>query len=75
MESLIDSNTAAMVVTNPSNPCGSVFSREHLKEIVALAEKYHLPIIADEIYAWMVSPIVSASMAKSLRSMRYVAYT
>jgi tyrosine aminotransferase len=41
-------------VTNPSNPCGSNFSREHVAEIVAVAERCKLPIIADEIYADMV---------------------
>ena len=56
LESLIDENTAALIVTNPSNPCGSVFSREHLKKIVALAEKYFVPIIADEIYEHFVFP-------------------
>jgi len=50
LESLIDENTAAIVVNNPSNPCGSVFSRKHLLEILELAEKYKKPIIADEIY-------------------------
>lgn len=50
MESLINSRTVAILINNPSNPCGSVYSKEHLEEILKLAEKYHLPIIADEIY-------------------------
>lgn len=54
MKSLIDDRTRAILVNNPSNPCGSVFSQEHLKEILAVAEEYKLPIIADEIYADMV---------------------
>ncbi|XP_055678200.1 tyrosine aminotransferase-like isoform X1 [Lutzomyia longipalpis] len=56
MESLIDENTVAIVVINPSNPCGSVFSRSHLEDVIALAEKYFLPIIADEIYEHIVFP-------------------
>ena len=40
----------AILLNNPSNPCGSVFSRKHLEDIVALASKLRLPIIADEIY-------------------------
>ncbi|GAB0093454.1 Tyrosine aminotransferase [Sergentomyia squamirostris] len=56
LESLIDENTAALVVLNPSNPCGSVFSKNHLLQIIKLAEKYYLPIIADEIYEHMVFP-------------------
>uniref|UniRef100_A0A6G1SJ96 Tyrosine aminotransferase n=1 Tax=Aceria tosichella TaxID=561515 RepID=A0A6G1SJ96_9ACAR len=50
LESLIDENTTAIIVNNPSNPCGSVYSREHLLEILELAERHRLPIIADEIY-------------------------
>ncbi|KAF3854323.1 hypothetical protein F7725_022378 [Dissostichus mawsoni] len=34
MESLIDERTSCMIVTNPSNPCGSVFSKEHLQKII-----------------------------------------
>uniref|UniRef100_A0A1B0CWQ2 Tyrosine aminotransferase n=1 Tax=Lutzomyia longipalpis TaxID=7200 RepID=A0A1B0CWQ2_LUTLO len=56
LESLIDENTAALIVINPSNPCGSVFSKSHLQQIIKLAEKYYLPIIADEIYEHMVFP-------------------
>ncbi len=50
MASLVDENTRAIIVNNPSNPCGSVFSEQHLKDILTVAEKHCLPIIADEIY-------------------------
>merc|ERR1712212_1284101 len=56
MESLIDENTAAIVVNSPSNPCGSVFSIAHLKQILSVAEMYKIPIIADEIYDNFVFP-------------------
>eukprot|EP01006_Ploeotia_vitrea_P059791 TRINITY_DN74790_c0_g1_i1.p1 TRINITY_DN74790_c0_g1~~TRINITY_DN74790_c0_g1_i1.p1 ORF type:complete len:421 (+),score=228.41 TRINITY_DN74790_c0_g1_i1:64-1326(+) len=51
---LVDSRTKAILINNPSNPCGSVFSKQHIVDIVAFAEKHGLPIIADEIYADMV---------------------
>ncbi|XP_065913496.1 tyrosine aminotransferase-like isoform X3 [Dysidea avara] len=50
MDQLIDTDTVAIVVVNPSNPCGSVYSKQHLLDILAVAEKHSLPIIADEIY-------------------------
>ena len=50
MDQLIDKDTVAIVVVNPSNPCGSVYSKQHLLDILAVAEKHSLPIIADEIY-------------------------
>ena len=54
MESIIDANTVAILINNPSNPCGSVFDEKHLKAILEIAEKYCLPIIADEIYEHFV---------------------
>jgi len=53
MESLVDDNTKGILVNNPSNPCGSVYSKEHLQEILKVAEKHNLPIICDEVYANM----------------------
>lgn len=50
----IDSNTVAIIINNPSNPCGSNYSLEHLKELLNLAKQYRLPIIADEVYGDMV---------------------
>ena len=54
MEQLIDADTVAIVVTNPSNPCGSVYSKQHLLDILAIAERHFLPIIGDEIYGGLV---------------------
>jgi tyrosine aminotransferase len=37
-------------VNNPSNPCGSVFSKQHMLDIIEVANHYKLPIISDEVY-------------------------
>ena len=50
MEKLIDERTSCIVVNNPSNPCGSVYSKKHLEEIVALSDKHRVPLLADEVY-------------------------
>lgn len=52
----VDDDTSCIVVNNPSNPCGSVYSRRHLLDILRVAERLRLPIIADEIYADFVFP-------------------
>ncbi|XP_012683593.1 tyrosine aminotransferase [Clupea harengus] len=56
LESLIDDKTTCLVVNNPSNPCGSVYSKEHLQNILSVASKHCIPILADEIYGDMVFP-------------------
>jgi aspartate/methionine/tyrosine aminotransferase len=43
-------NICAIMVINPDNPTGMVYSRETLKEIVALAKEFGLFIISDEVY-------------------------
>eukprot|EP00002_Diphylleia_rotans_P025637 TRINITY_DN5075_c0_g1_i3.p1 TRINITY_DN5075_c0_g1~~TRINITY_DN5075_c0_g1_i3.p1 ORF type:complete len:406 (-),score=96.47 TRINITY_DN5075_c0_g1_i3:234-1451(-) len=53
LESLIDEKTSFVLVNNPSNPCGCVYSKEHLEDVLAVAEKKRVPIIADEIYEHM----------------------
>lgn len=39
-----------IVVNNPSNPTGTVYSRQHLQDIVRVCEALKLPIVADEVY-------------------------
>lgn len=50
IRSKINANTKAIVVINPNNPTGAVYSEALLKEIVALAEEHNLVVFADEIY-------------------------
>lgn len=45
---------AGWIVNNPSNPCGSVYSQEHLQAIKRLALYHGVPIIADEVYEDLV---------------------
>lgn len=54
MERLINKRTRAIVVINPNNPSGAVYSRETLDAIVGLAERNGLVVLADEIYDQMV---------------------
>lgn len=56
LESLIDTKTRAIIINNPGNPCGNVFSKEHILEILAIAERHKLPIISDEVYEFFVFP-------------------
>ena len=44
----------AIIVCNPSNPCGKVFSREELMGIGELALKYDAFVVTDEVYEHMV---------------------
>ena len=50
IESLINEKTKGLVVINPNNPTGVIYSEETLQGIIALARKYKLIIFADEIY-------------------------
>ncbi|WP_039906938.1 pyridoxal phosphate-dependent aminotransferase [Candidatus Regiella insecticola] len=46
----ITPRTRGIVIINPNNPTGAVYSEAILKEIVTLARKHNLIIFADEIY-------------------------
>ena len=44
----------ALILCNPSNPCGKVFTRAELEIIAALAQKYDTYVITDEVYEHIV---------------------
>ena len=50
----ITPRTRAIVVINPNNPTGAVYSRSCLERIVGLAERHDLVILSDEIYDQML---------------------
>ncbi|XP_061783869.1 tyrosine aminotransferase isoform X3 [Nerophis lumbriciformis] len=68
LESLMDDKTSCLIVTNPSNPCGSVFTKDHLQKILTVASRNHVPILADEIYSNMVFPGCDCPSLPSLSS-------
>jgi len=51
IRSKISGRTKAVVVINPNNPTGAVYSRETLEGIAALAREHELIVYADEIYS------------------------
>ena len=54
IKSKITARTKAILVINPNNPTGAVYSREILVEIADIARKNHLVLLADEIYDRLV---------------------
>ena len=54
LEKAFKQGAKALILCNPSNPCGKVFTREELNIIAALAEKYDAFVITDEVYEHIV---------------------
>ncbi|NTW72197.1 MAG: pyridoxal phosphate-dependent aminotransferase, partial [Eubacteriaceae bacterium] len=50
IKSKITGNTKGIVIINPNNPTGAVYSKEVLQELAKIAEEYRLIVFADEIY-------------------------
>jgi len=54
LEAAFAQGAKALVLCNPSNPCGKVFTREELLFIAELARKYDAYVITDEVYEHLV---------------------
>ena len=66
LEDAFQQGAKAIIVCNPSNPCGKVFTREELLYIEHLAEKYDAFVVTDEVYEHIVFPPYTHVMAASL---------
>jgi len=56
LEAVRSSNTAAILICNPSNPTGKVFTLEELETIASFAADRDLLIFVDETYEYLVWP-------------------
>ena len=50
IEAAVNEKTKAIIINSPSNPTGSVYSKEELEKIAAVCKKHQLFIVSDEIY-------------------------
>jgi aminotransferase len=54
LEAKITARTKAILISYPNNPTGAILTLEHMKEIAAVAQKYDLVVVSDEIYERLV---------------------
>ena len=54
LEDAFRQHPKALILCNPSNPCGKVFTRAELEFIATLAERYDTFVITDEVYEHIV---------------------
>ena len=69
---LSNPQTTLMILCNPHNPVGRIWSREELEQVGELCGKYHVTVISDEIHCDLTSPgkeyIPFASVSESCRN-------
>lgn len=63
LEAAVTPRTKAILINYPNNPTGAVLSRERMLEIAAVAEKYDLLVLSDEIYERLVYGVEHTNFA------------
>ena len=61
--------TKAIVIINPNNPTGAVYSEKIIKEFIDIAGEYNIPVVSDEIYddlTFSNKQTATASIAKDV---------
>jgi aspartate aminotransferase/aminotransferase len=74
LESYITSKTKAIIINNPNNPSGKVYSSDELQKISNLAEKHGIFILSDEAYSDFVlqEPFVSMGVFDKEKKITFV---
>jgi len=65
----MSNRTKAIVLINPNNPTGALYSQKTIKEIIDIAGEYNIPIVSDEIYddlTFSDKQIATATLAKDV---------
>ena len=53
LDKVVNERSKILVIVNPSNPCGSVYSKAHLQDILSWADRHKIVILSDEVYHGM----------------------
>jgi len=70
LEAAFKTGAKALVLCNPSNPCGKVFTRDELLIIADLAIKYDTYVITDEVYEHIIYAPHSHTYMSTLPGMK-----
>lgn len=70
LEDAFKQDVSAIIICNPSNPSGKVFTREELEYIASLAIKYDAYVVTDEVYEHIVYKPYKHVYMQSLEGMR-----
>ena len=65
----MSNRTKAIVLINPNNPTGAVYSEKIIKEMIDIAGEYNIPIVSDEIYddlTFSQKQVATARLAKDV---------
>ena len=54
LERAFQAGAKTLILCNPSNPCGKVFTMEEMEEIAELAKRYDAFVITDEVYEYII---------------------
>jgi len=57
LERQCDENTACLLICNPGNPTSHSYTANHLEELLRFAYRRRIPVVADEVYAYMTFDI------------------
>lgn len=70
LEEAFKQGAKALILCNPSNPCGKVFSKEELQIIADLAIKYDAYVITDDVYEHIIYEPYKHTYLATLKGMR-----
>ena len=78
-EKLSNPQTSLMILCNPQNPCGNLWSKESLERVGELCKKYGVTVISDEIHCDITSPgkgyVPFASVSDTCRDISISCYS
>lgn len=66
VEAACRSNTKMIIINNPNNPTGTLFSRDFLNQLISFADERNLWIISDEVYRLPENPSISDLYEKGI---------